>query len=82
MTISGKEISGYLNSEILEMILINSKISSAFNYDDLAITLSGKSYRHHIPGSSVLLETIDGRMNQQEAVNKIPNVAKFDHETP
>ncbi|MDN5287181.1 MAG: heparinase [Mucilaginibacter sp.] len=60
--------------------VINSKIGSVFNYGDQAVTLTGKGYQHHVPGSSMLLEIIGGKMNRQEAVDEIPNVAKFDHE--
>jgi hypothetical protein len=51
-----------------------------FNYGDLPMRFNGKVYKAQIIGSSTLLELNSTKLNKQEVVDKLPDVALYDKE--
>ena len=51
---------------------------SLFNYGNLPILFQGKAYKSKITGSSMLLETDNKKLNKQEVIDELPDVAKYD----
>ncbi len=51
---------------------------SLFSYGNLPIKFEGKTYVPQIQGSSVLLEMEGSKVNKQEAIDELPDVAKYD----
>jgi hypothetical protein len=51
---------------------------SLFSYGNLPIQFEGKAYTPKITGSSVVLEIDDNKVNKQEAVDELPDVAQYD----
>lgn len=51
---------------------------SLFSYGNLPIFFQGKTYTPKIAGSSILLEMDGKKLNKQEAVDELPDVAKYD----
>ncbi|GEL11136.1 Heparinase II/III-like protein [Flavobacterium glycines] len=58
--------------------VIGKEAKSLFNYGDLAVFFQGKVYKSSITGSSLLLEMEGSKLNKQEAVDELPDVAKYD----
>jgi len=58
--------------------ILGKEAKSLFNYGDLAIFFQGKVYKSSITGSSLLLEMEGSKLNKQEAVDELPDVAKYD----
>ncbi|SFC95283.1 DUF4962 domain-containing protein [Flavobacterium phragmitis] len=56
----------------------NNVLKTIFNYGALPVTVDNKKYKHKIDGSSMLIETVKGKTNQQEVVDELPDVAKYD----
>ncbi|KQM77167.1 heparinase [Pedobacter sp. Leaf216] len=56
------------------------KVGSLFNYGDLPITFNGKTFKPALSGSSTLLELNGTKLNKQEVVDKLPDVAVYDRE--
>ena len=54
------------------------KVKSVFNYGGLPINFQGKVYAPKITGSSLLLEMNGAKVNKQEVVDELPDVAKYD----
>lgn len=51
---------------------------SLFNYGNLPILFQGKAYKAKITGSSMLLETDNKKLNKQEVIDELSDVAKYD----
>jgi hypothetical protein len=60
--------------------IVETNYGSLFNYGTLPVKLSGKIYQPTIKGSSMLLETKDGKVTRKEVIDKLPNVARFDYD--
>jgi hypothetical protein len=58
--------------------LNGTEAQSLFNYGNLPMLFQGKAYKPTIAGSSVLLEMDGTKVNKQEAVDELPDVAKYD----
>ena len=56
------------------------QIGSLFNYGHLPIIFNGKTYQLTVPGSSTLLEMNGNKLNKQEVVDQLPDVAIYDKE--
>ncbi|WP_316846625.1 DUF4962 domain-containing protein [Pedobacter psychrodurus] len=53
---------------------------SLFNYGDLPISFNGKVFKPALSGSSILLELNGAKLDKQEVVDKLPDVAIYDKE--
>jgi len=51
---------------------------SLFNYGNLPIIFQGKNYNAKIKGSSILLELEGKKLKEQEVIDELPEVAKYD----
>ncbi|MEI6948617.1 DUF4962 domain-containing protein [Paraflavisolibacter sp. H34] len=51
---------------------------SLFNYGALPVTMQGRSFRHEVPGSSLLIEKVKGVLERKEVTDTLPAVAKYD----
>jgi hypothetical protein len=51
-----------------------------FNYGNLPISFNGKIFKPQLTGSSTLLEMNGTKLNKQEVVDKLPDVALYDKE--
>ncbi|WP_316823855.1 DUF4962 domain-containing protein [Pedobacter miscanthi] len=60
--------------------VLGKKAGSLFNYGDLPITFNSKIYKPAMPGSSILLEQNGAKLNKQEVIDKLPDVAIYDKE--
>ncbi|TKG96882.1 DUF4962 domain-containing protein [Puteibacter caeruleilacunae] len=49
----------------------------AIDFGSLAFEFEGKTYKHKIAGSSMLLEVKNGKVEMQEVVDELPHVAKY-----
>ena len=52
--------------------------NSLFSYGTMPILFQGKAYQPKIKGSSVLLEMNGNKLNNQEVIDELPDVAKYD----
>lgn len=51
---------------------------SFFNYGNLPFSFRGKEYKPSVPGSSMLIEFVNGQLKKQEVTDKLPDVVKDD----
>ncbi|QNN40379.1 DUF4962 domain-containing protein [Pedobacter roseus] len=54
--------------------------NAMFNYGDLPISFNGQAYKPQLTGSSTLLEMKGIKLDKQEVVDKLPDVALYDKE--
>jgi hypothetical protein len=75
------DIQAQLDGNKKASLQVNGKQAGAlFNYGDLPISFNGKTYKPEIIGSSTLLELNGTKLNKQEVVDKLPDVAVYDKE--
>ncbi|WP_409416541.1 DUF4962 domain-containing protein [Flavobacterium sp. PS2] len=73
------EIQAQLNGEKPAALQVAGKaVKSLFNYGGLPIKFQGKTYIPKVMGSSILLEMKGSKVNKQEVVDELPDVAKYD----
>ncbi len=73
------DIQAQLNGEKTAALQVFGKQNeSLFNYGNLPILFQGKAYKSKITGSSLLLEMEGSKLNKQEAIDELPDVAKYD----
>ncbi|MNE44375.1 hypothetical protein D3C87_1037050 [compost metagenome] len=53
-------------------------VKSMFSYGNLPIQFEGKKYMQNIDGSSLLLEIDHAKVVRQEAIDELPDAAKYD----
>jgi hypothetical protein len=58
--------------------IFGKEAKSLFSYGNLPITFQGKNVKPSIKGSSVLLEMNGSKLDKQEAIDELPDVAKYD----
>lgn len=72
-------IKAQLDGEKAASLQVFSKeAKSLFNYGNLPILFQGKTHKSKIKGSSILLEMDNKKLNKQEVVDELPDVAKYD----
>ncbi len=73
------DIQAQLDGEkVATLQVLGKEAKSLFNYGNLPIFFQGKAYTPKIAGSSVLLEIEGNKVNKQEAIDELPDVAKYD----
>ena len=79
MQVGDWDIQAQLDGEkVATLQVLGKEAKSLFNYGNLPIFFQGKAYTPKIAGSSVLLEIEGNKVNKQEAIDELPDVARYD----
>ncbi|MGQ7947313.1 DUF4962 domain-containing protein [Flavobacterium sp. WC2509] len=75
------EIKVQLDGEKPAALQVDDKAAkSLFSYGNLPIQFEGKAYTPKIIGSSIVLEMNGTKVNKQEVIDELPDVAKYDRD--
>ncbi len=65
-------------TKLVALQITGNQSKSAFSYGNLPVIFQGKTYSPQIAGSSLLLEANGNKIDKQEVVDELPDVAKYD----